>query len=381
MSKWEKVRLGDVATYINGFAFKPSDWKKEGLPIVRIQNLNNEDAEFNYTDKAVDCKHLIDDGDVLISWSASLGVYIWNRGKALLNQHIFKVVFDKREVDKTYFTFAIMRILDEIARKTHGSTMKHITKTHFDNTLIPLPPIDIQTQIARKLSVVSELLTLQKSQLEKMDQLIKSVFFEMFGDPVLNDRGWKKGIIGDLAKSINYGTSQKASTEPKGIPILRMNNITYQGSIDYSDLKYIALNETDKKKYLVHKGELLFNRTNSRELVGKTAVYKRDEPMAFAGYLIRLVPNEKANSEYISGYLNSSRGKKILYGMAKNIVGMANINAKEFSSIPIPMPPVSLQNKYADIVSKIEEQKSLVKQSIDETQRLFDSLMSKYFDD
>ena len=203
----------------------------------------------------------------------------------------------------------------------------------------------------------------------------------MFGDPAVNEKGWEKGAIGDLAKNINYGTSQKASTEPEGIPILRMNNITYEGTMDYTDLKYIVLSEKDKKKYLVHKGELLFNRTNSKELVGKTAVYKRDEPMAFAGYLIRLVPNERANSEYISGYLNSKHGKRILYGMAKNIIGMANINAKEFASIPIPIPPISLQNKYADIVSEIEEQKSLVKQSIDETQRLFDSLMSKYFDD
>nr|WED69179.1 hypothetical protein PJ912_03420 [Pectobacterium colocasium] len=95
-------------------------------------------------------------------------------------------------------------------------------------------------------------------------------------------------------------------------PILRMGNITYNGAIDVSDLKYITLNEKEKLKYLVAKGDLLFNRTNSKELVGKTAVYDRDEPVAIAGYLIRVRTNDKGNSYYLSGYLNSSHGKKNL---------------------------------------------------------------------
>ena len=149
--------------------------------------------------------------------------------------------------------------------------------------------------------------------------------------------------------------------------------------MDFSDLKYIDLNEKEKTKYLVHKGELLFNRTNSKELVGKTAVFKEDKPMAFAGYLIKLVPNKRANSEFISAYLNSSYGKKLLKKMAKNIIGMANINAQELSSIKIYIPPITLQNQFADIVAKIEDQKDLVKKAIDETQYLFDCLMSEYF--
>ena len=102
----EQKRLGDLATYINGYAFKPEDRRNEGLPIIRIQDLTGNVYNLGFYNGNYPEKIEINDGDVLISWSASLGVYIWNRGKALLNQHIFKVVFDKEEVNKQYFVFA-----------------------------------------------------------------------------------------------------------------------------------------------------------------------------------------------------------------------------------------------------------------------------------
>ena len=132
-------RLGDVATYINGYAFKPEDWGQTGLPIIRIQNLTGTNEDFNYFDGAYPAKVEVNDGDVLISWSASLGVYLWSRRKAILNQHIFKVEFDKLPIEKRFFMFAVEQKLAEMADKTHGSTMKHIVKKDFDNTLIAYP--------------------------------------------------------------------------------------------------------------------------------------------------------------------------------------------------------------------------------------------------
>ena len=101
------MRLGDIATYINGYAFKPSDWGDVGLPIIRIQDLTGSSYQLNYYSGKYPSKIEINNGDVLISWSASLGVYIWNGGKALLNQHIFKVVFDKVNISKQYFVYAV----------------------------------------------------------------------------------------------------------------------------------------------------------------------------------------------------------------------------------------------------------------------------------
>ena len=144
----EYVRLGDLASYINGYAFKPDDWTTLGLPIVRIQNLTGTNEGYNYYEGKYPSQVEINNGDILISWSASLGVYLWNGGKAILNQHIFKVDFNKLPVDKDYFMVAVSQKLAEMGDKTHGATMKHIVKKDFDNTLVAYPQKDAQLKFA-----------------------------------------------------------------------------------------------------------------------------------------------------------------------------------------------------------------------------------------
>ena len=174
MSKWGAVRLGDVATYINGYAFKPSDWSYKGLPIIRIQNLTGNDYETNFFSGEYDKKYEVNKGDVLISWSASLGVYEWKNDTALLNQHIFKVKFDKLSVDKSYFIHTLTYLLNDMLKETHGSTMKHITKPRFDNTSFPYPPLQTQRKIAENLDKVTHLIDLCNSILDRLDLLVKS---------------------------------------------------------------------------------------------------------------------------------------------------------------------------------------------------------------
>ena len=142
------IPLGQIASYINGFAFKPEDWGTSGLPIIRIQNLTGTNSDYNYYSGEYPSQVEINDGDVLISWSASLGVYVWNRGKAILNQHIFKVVFDKKPILKNYFIYAVSQKLDALISQTHGSTMKHIVKSKFDKTPIAYPTEALQCEFA-----------------------------------------------------------------------------------------------------------------------------------------------------------------------------------------------------------------------------------------
>ena len=180
------ARLGDLATYVNGYAFKPSDWGETGLPIIRIQDLTGNSYQLNRYEGEYPDRIEVNNGDVLISWSASLGVYVWQRGKALLNQHIFKVVFDKLPIDKEYFVFAVKHKLAEMESKTHGATMKHIVKKDFDSTTIPYPEIEKQVRIAERLHRISSLIEKQQEQLLLLDQLVKSRFIELFGDPIKN---------------------------------------------------------------------------------------------------------------------------------------------------------------------------------------------------
>ena len=179
----EYKKLGDIATYINGYAFKPEQRGSEGLPIIRIQDLTGNAYDLGYYNGDYPKKVELNDGDVLISWSASLGVYLWNRGKALLNQHIFKVVFDKVEIDKFYFMYAVEYNLDKMSLKTHGATMKHITKKDFANVVIPYPNLDYQKEVAYRLTSLKGIIKKYQEQLVLLDELIKARFVEMFGDP------------------------------------------------------------------------------------------------------------------------------------------------------------------------------------------------------
>ncbi len=184
----EYKRLGDIATYINGYPFKPEDRGTTGLPIIRIQDLTGNAYDLGFYDGNYPERIEINDGDVLISWSASLGIYVWNRGKALLNQHIFKVAFDKCAVNKQYFVYAVQHKLQEMETKAHGATMKHIVKKDFDNTVIPFPTLEEQEEIAKIINHASGIIFARQQQLQKLDELVKARFVELFYDkgyPVL----------------------------------------------------------------------------------------------------------------------------------------------------------------------------------------------------
>lgn len=149
---WKWVRLSSLCSLQNGKAFKPSDWSESGIPIVRIQNLNNENCKFNFYNGHIDNKFLLKSGDLLFAWSGtpgtSFGAHIWMRGKAVLNQHIFRIDFDEEVILKYFFKYAINCRLEELIIQAHGGAgLQHVTKGVFENTPIPLPPREEQERI------------------------------------------------------------------------------------------------------------------------------------------------------------------------------------------------------------------------------------------
>lgn len=376
--EYKMIKLGDIATFVNGYAFKPNEWDTKGFPIIRIQNLNNLNQTFNYYSGDIDEKYLVTKGDILISWSASIGVFEWDREDSVLNQHIFKVNFDKIKMNTTYFKFMVSIALKRAMQYMHGSTMKHITKGYFDAIEIPVPSLEIQQKIATILDKAQSLIDKRKEQIEACDELVKSLFYEMFGDPGTNPMKWPEGTIRDIVSEVKYGTS-KPAVEGGKYKYLRMNNITYNGFLDMSNLKYIDIPDKEIEKCIVRNGDVLFNRTNSKELVGKTCVFDLDEPMVIAGYIIRVRMNEKALPEYLSAILNSKYGKETLYGMCKAIVGQANINAQELQDIRVFIPPIELQKKYVKFTKQVDKFKFEMEQSLKELENNFNSLMQRAF--
>ena len=301
------ARLGDLATYINGYAFKPADWGDTGLPIIRIQDLTGNSYQLNRYDGEYPERIEVNDGDVLISWSASLGVYVWQRGKALLNQHIFKVVFDKLPVNKEYFVFAVEHKLAEMESKTHGATMKHIVKKDFDGTTIPYPPIEKQAEIADHLRRITSLIDRQTEQLLLLDQLVKSRFIELFGDPLIEDDRYPRVPLGSLAE---VGSSKRIFEKEyvsEGIPFYRTKEIVElsKGNRITTEL-FITKERYDqiRSEYgAPQKGDLLISAVGTIGVIwivdGKNNFYFKD------GNLLRVSATEKFVPEYLKHLLEA----------------------------------------------------------------------------
>ena len=332
------ARLGDLATYINGYAFKPADWGETGLPIIRIQDLTGNSYQLNRYDGEYPERIEVNDGDVLISWSASLGVYVWQRGKALLNQHIFKVVFDKLPVNKDYFVFAVEHKLAEMESKTHGATMKHIVKKDFDGTTIPYPPIEKQAEIADHLRRITSLIDRQTEQLLLLDQLVKSRFIELFGDPETNPKGWTRQRLDQICENLDSRRVPITSTNRKA------GNYPYYGASGIVD--YV-------KDYIFDEDILLISEDGANLVM-------RSTPIAFSvsgkvwvnnhAHVVRF--ESKATQKYIEICFALTDISGSITGTAQPKLNQAKLNAMMFC-----VPPIELQEQFATFVEQTDKSK------------------------
>jgi type I restriction enzyme, S subunit len=266
----------------------------------------------------------------------------------------------------------------DMVRKATGASYPAVSDRIVRDSFIPLPPLPVQRRIAEVLDRAEALRAKRRAALAQLDALTRAIFLDMFGDPATNPKEWALRRIGDLLQSAAYGTSKKAG--PTGeFPVLRMNNITRTGDLALADLKYMDLGRHEQARFLVESGDVLFNRTNSAELVGKTAIFRESQPMAYAGYLIRLRTNGDNDPEYLAAFLNSAYAKRVLRSLCKSIIGMANINATEVQAITIAQPPLGVQQEFARRVVAVEKLKTAHRASLVELDALFASLQHRAF--
>lgn len=219
---------------------------------------------------------------------------------------------------------------------------------------IPVYSEKDQIVIEENLNKINYVIELRRKQIDLLDELVKARFVEMFGDPIENQKDWEVVKIRDIVTDVRYGTS-KPAVEGGRYPYLRMNNLTVDGGLDLSDLKYIDIPDNEIEKCVVRKGDILFNRTNSIDLIGKTAVFNLLDDMVIAGYIIRIRLNNQILPDVFSQYMNLEAMKKVLRGMAKGAVNQANINAQELQSIKVYIPNMELQKQYVEFKEEIDK--------------------------
>ncbi len=362
VTAWRTRTLGELAQYVNGRAFKPAEWSATGVPIIRIQNLTTPHAEANRFEGKLDPRHRIEDGDVLVSWSASLDAFVWDRGTAALNQHIFKVQPRQDLIDREFLYYVLKAAMNQIRAAVHGSTMTHITKPKFEATTVRVPEdTAAQRRIASELKErLAEARRIEDAAGRQQEAVFACTGAVLRGAlEVVHGSHVDEVPLGSVLERTQYGSSDLSNKEGRGARMIRMGNIV-NGRLDLSDVVHVDLTPAEVAKYRLDPGDILINRTNSPELVGKSALFNEPEEYVFASYLIRLTPDpERCRADYLQAVLTSSVGRSYIDQKKHQSVGQANINATEIKAMPLPLPLVPEQEA---VLKEIERAQPLIDQ-------------------
>lgn len=379
-----KVSLTDICDFQGGTQPPKDEWIDQPaqgyVRMLQIRDFTQSDKNYiEYVKDTGKLKTCIEDDILIGRYGASIGKILTGLAGAY-NVAIVKTIPDEKVVSKKYLYWYLnsqyfQRFISNVGSR---AAQAGFNKNDLGAAQIPLVDKERQEEICEVLEKANKLISLRKQQLAKLDELIKARFVEMFGTFPANPFRWDTGKIQDVVSDVRYGSSRPA-VEGGKYPYLRMNNITYSGELDLRDTKRIDIPDSELDKCTVRRGDVLFNRTNSKELVGKTCVYNRDELMVLAGFVIRVRINERIRPEVLSAFLNMDFSKRMLIGMCKTAIGQANINAKELQNIDLYIPPIELQDQFVALKNKIDQQKQTVQQSLEKLELMKKALMQEYF--
>ena len=374
--KNQLVHLEEVAEFINGSAFKPSDWSDSGLPIIRIQNLTGTNDAFNRFDGVIDERVRVRRGDILISWSASLGVYRWQGDDAVLNQHIFKVRLSEG-VEPDYFFYVATNAVQEMVSRVHGSTMQHITKDRFDSIQIRLPDLSEQRRIAGQLKQADRLRRTRRYTLELTDAFLPAAFLELFGDPNSNPEKWPTCRLSDVLLSAQDGPHVSPKYCLQGVPFLSTRNVR-PGEVVWDDLKYISAADARAqwRKVKPEMGDILYTKGGTTGMA--KAVDFEEEVAVWVHIAVLKLRKDTVVPVWLENMLNSSfcyrQSQELTFGIVNRDLGL-----KRMPHIRIYLPPLPLQQKFATLVERVNRLRAVQREALRQAEHLFASLLHRAF--
>lgn len=384
---FQHKKLGQICKIVNGSTpskRKESYWNGD-IQWATPTDVSNLDSKYIHKTKDQITKegydgcstHLLPTNSVIYTSRASIGHIAITKVPLCTNQG-FKNFICGEDILPDYLYYCLKIKTPEIINRAAGSTFKEISLGSISKITIPVPPLPVQKQIVAILDRAEKLKEKRQKTNEQTNKIIQSVFYEMFGEPRTNDLKWPRHCLKELLIEYKYGTSVKSSAN--GDPVLRIPNVIGD-AIDLNDLKYVNLQDKEREKLLLKKGDILFVRTNGNpSYVGRCAVFNLKGDYVYASYLIRgRFDLSRINPIFLNCMLRTASGKAMLREKARTSAGQYNINTEGLGSIQIILPPLILQNEFAEIVKKIESLKEKQKQSTEDISTLFDALMQKAF--
>lgn len=377
-------KLNDICSFVSGNAWKAAEFSDEGIPIIRINNMNANDNDFVYWQGDYDKRYLINKGDLLVSLSGTIKTFQWNGPVALLNQRIVKVVANP-DTNQDWVYYQIFHVIEQIANKGKHAVIKNVSVNDLKNFEVDVPDFQIQNRVVTILDKATSLLQKREQTIAFLDELLRAHFLEMFGDPVKNPKNFKKRKLNEFYIDPKLGTKcgpfgsalKKEEFVEKGIPVWNMDNIDKNGNfMDVPNLfipkpKYEAL-----ESYNTQNGDIIISRAGT---VGKMAVVNSNfEQSLISTNLIRVRLNENLLPDYfvmLMTYCKDGVGRLRKGGDG----AFTHMNTKILDSLEFPYPPVELQKKYFSSKHQFVQYKLKLENSLLRSKELYNSLLQRAF--
>ena len=373
-------KLKDICEIQYGYAFDSKCFTDDSAypQLARIRDVKRGYSDTYYSGEYSD-EYVLFSGDLLVGMDGEFNISKWMCDGALLNQRVCKLI-PKSGINKEYLRFAMSKALKEIENRTSFVTVKHLSAKELNKLELIIPIVDKQNNIADSLVKLENIINKRQQELDKLDELVKARFVEMFGDPESNSMEWHEDALSEHLSVIGgYAFKSDLFDEIKGVPILRIGNIN-AGFFKPINMVYWKKDEK-LEKYSIYPGDLVMSLTGTvgKDDYGNVCIMDDSFEMYYLNQRnAKLELQASINKYYLSYLLKFEQIKAKLTGISRG-VRQANISNKDILNLVVPIPPIELQNKFADFVKQIDKSKVAVQKALDEAQLLFDSLMQEYF--
>ncbi len=385
---WQRARLKDVATILNGYPFESARFSKQkGTPLIRIRDILPGKTETFYNGD-FDPAFLVQPGEILVGMDGDFHCAAWSGGPSLLNQRVCKITPDETRYSKQLLRYVLPGYLSAINAETPSVTVKHLSSRTVADIPLPLPPLkehrrivgEIEKQFTRLEAGVAALRRVQANLKRYRAAVLKAA---CEGRLVPTGVKWKNATFSEIIESSFYGPRfGKESYSSVGVPTIRTTDITFDGSISLTDAPRIKLSDGETDKYRLIHGDIVLTRTGAT--IGKCAFYDESHgPAIPSAYLIRFrFKKELVNPKYVLRFLMSPAGQSLLV-RGSTSVAQPNVNAATISKFIFPLPPLTEQTQIVAEVERrlsvVEELESVVSDNLARSLRLRQSILQKAF--
>ena len=357
-------KLIDICDIQYGYAFDSKCFTDDSCypPLVRIRDVKRGYSETYYSGDYPK-EYVLASGDLLVGMDGEFNIARWKCDGALLNQRVCKLIA-KKGTNEEYLRFAMTKALKEIERRTAFVTVKHLSAKELNKLQLSVPDLSEQNRVAKILSRLEKVIDLRRQELQKLDDLTKARFVELFGNPIKNEKHWETFKLGECLKRIDNGKSFTCDVQARTgecPAILKLSAVTYG---DYRPEENKAL--LDEKQFVesteVHSGDLLFTRKNTPELVGMAAyVYNTPNHLMMPDLIFRLVPNERVTAIFLWQLINNREFRPVIQSIAGGSAkSMSNISKERLNNISVICPPINEQIRLNEMINQVNKSKVAV---------------------